>query len=119
MPILVLKHKRAKAHSRSKIKKFGVLARPVVARFCSIKGVRLTENAVDYEPNAYHPAAIAPVLSVEIETIDFPLRVKKLTRRRTVQLKAELAKLLKQCGLPVPKGAWLWMKYVSRKGHHV
>lgn len=119
MPLAIPKL-NADVLSNSKIKEFGFLVRPVIARYCSIDGVLLAETAIDWDVRENHPGSIMPDFCLDIHTYDYEARIQKLTEEEMLALKAEIIAVAAQVGLTLPSDEkWLWMRYVNQLGFHV
>ncbi len=110
---------------------FGQLVRPLIAEACSIDGLKLVPDDIDWIPCPYPPGTlVATSCAIEIETFGYPARIEKLSKERVRELKQAIVDIINE-GAFVPNEAdrkffkvdpdqpLIWVKYLGPDGHHV
>lgn len=119
MPNVVLKYKRDLL-TVAQLRNIGREVRIIVAKYCSIEGVELSDEDIDWDPVMLEEAAIMADFSMRIETYDYEPRLTKLTKEVTLAMKGEIADVVETITSYRPADEpWLWVVYVSQHGHHV
>lgn len=93
--------------------------RKLVAEAASTDDVQLTLNDIDFYPQEVSVYAVAPDVSIEIETVGYLKRKEKLGQREVVQkLKEDILAIE---GFPTidPQAPLLWIKFWDVAGPHV
>lgn len=93
--------------------------RKLVAEAASTDDVQLTVNDIDFYPQEVSVWAVAPDVSIEIETIGYSKRKEKLRQIPVVQkLKEDILAIE---GFPTidPQAPFLWIKFWDVSGPHV
>ncbi len=93
--------------------------RRLVAEAANTDGLKLTVNDIDFYHQEVSVWSVAPDVSIEIETIGYPKRKKKLGQRLVVKKLKE--DILAIPGFPTidPLTPFLWIKFWDPAGPHV
>ena len=118
MPQVIVRY-RPSAVSSSAIHGIRDDVRMLVAEAASTEGVKLDLSDVDWVPQAYEPAAMAPNLAIEIRTIGFPERKAKMNRSTILDLKKRIMELPDFPSSCRRLELLIWVQFTDPDGVHV
>lgn len=122
MPKVIFNHHsfgtQLKSGSPDHLALVGNVIRQLVADAVSTDYMKLTPADVDWVPVRYMQGTLAPAYSIEIETIGYPERKKKLTFEVLLGLKRAILALpgFEDFDQRFPL---IWVKYVDPDGQHL
>ena len=97
----------------------GGLIRPLVAEAVSTGNLHLTEDDIEWIPQALEEGSIAPNFSIEIRTIGYPARKVKLDKKTVVTLQKAITDLSSFNWKGHIPRLPIWIQFVDPDGVHV
>ena len=104
--------------SAEEVSRIGHHIRPLVAAAASTERVPFTEKDIEWIPEPYNPGASGVEVAIELRTIGFPERKKKLGRGGALALRE---KIIAVPGFPHvdPSTPILWIQWQDPDGLHI
>lgn len=102
-----------------KVEGLGIKIRELVALATTTEQHPVTENDVEWIPQPYEYGAIVPTASIEIRTIGYPDRKKRLSGQNVTDLKMSILCLKPSFPDVRPEDPLIWVQFIDPDGVHV